>query len=48
MIGLFDGGGRMVTSASPPGDYIVRAIVAAQGQLAGRVVRTLRKIATVR
>ncbi len=39
----------LVTAAIPvgalaPGDYTVRAIVAAQGQPGGRVVRTLRKL----
>jgi hypothetical protein len=28
----------------PPGDYVVRAIVQAQGQTSGRVIRTLRKV----
>ena len=28
----------------PPGDYVVRASVQAQGQTAGRVIRTLRKV----
>ncbi len=31
--------------ALPPGDYAIRAIVAAQGQPGGRVVRTIRKLA---
>ncbi len=31
--------------ALPPGDYVVRATVGAQDQPAGRVVRTLRKVA---
>jgi hypothetical protein len=31
--------------ALPPGDYAIRAIVAAQGQAGGRVVRTIRKLA---
>jgi VWFA-related protein len=31
--------------ALPPGDFIVRALVVVQGQPAGRVVRTLRKVA---
>lgn len=40
----------IVTAAIPlgalaPGDYAIRAIVAAQGQAGGRVVRTLRKLA---
>jgi hypothetical protein len=30
--------------ALPPGDYVVRATVAAAGQAPGRVVRTLRKL----
>ena len=30
--------------ALPPGDYIVRAIVSLEGQPAGRVSRTLRKV----
>lgn len=39
----------IVTAALPigalaPGDYVVRAIVAAQGQAAGRVLRPLRKV----
>lgn len=33
--------------ALPPGDYAIRAIVAAQGQAGGRVVRTIRKLAPV-
>jgi hypothetical protein len=40
--------GAIPVGALPPGDYVIRAIVAAQGQPAGRVVRTLRKIATVK
>ena len=34
--------------ALPPGDYVVRAIVAAQGQPGGRVVRSIRKAAPVK
>jgi hypothetical protein len=31
--------------ALPPGDYVVRATVAAQDQAGGRVVRAIRKVA---
>jgi VWFA-related protein len=37
--------GAVPIGALPPGDYAVRAIVGVQGQPAGRVVRTLRKVA---
>lgn len=47
--GTSEAGKYLVTAALPvgalpPGDYVVRAIVAAKDQPAGRVVRTLRKI----
>ena len=29
--------------ALPPDDYVIRAIVSAEGQAEGRIVRTLRK-----
>jgi hypothetical protein len=37
--------GAVPIGALPPGDYVVRAMVALEGHPATRVVRTLRKVA---
>ena len=36
--------GAVAIGALPPGDFIVRAIVGIEGQPAGQVLRTLRKV----
>ena len=36
--------GAVAIGALPPGDFIVRAIVGIEGQAAGQVTRTLRKV----
>ena len=41
--GRFSIAGTITVGILPPGDYVIRAIVEAQGQPAGRVVRTMRK-----
>jgi hypothetical protein len=42
--GLFRATGAVPIGALPPGDYVVRALVALQDQPYGRVVRTIRKV----
>lgn len=42
--GRFSIAGTITSGILPPGDYVIRAIVEAQGQPGVRVVRTLRKI----
>ena len=43
--GLFRATGAVPIGALPPGDYVVRALVALKDQPYGRVVRTIRKVA---
>ncbi len=42
--GRFSTTGTITVGVLPPGDYVIRAIIGIQGQPAGRVLRTLRKI----
>lgn len=42
--GRFSATGTITVGALPPGDYVIRAIIGVQGQPAGRVIRTLRKV----
>ncbi|HXT68929.1 MAG TPA: hypothetical protein VN700_04200 [Vicinamibacterales bacterium] len=42
--GRFSATGTVTVGILPPGDYVIRAIVGVQGQSAGRVIRTLRKV----